>query len=64
MGGTIQFERHTVEWWAIDTMDHDPAVLEYDAPPTTLHRRDPSQSGRHLTVSHTPDFLVLTPDGA
>ena len=29
MGCTIQFESHTVELWAIYTMEHDPAILEY-----------------------------------
>ncbi len=29
MGATIQFESHTVELWAIYTMEHDPQVLEY-----------------------------------
>jgi len=64
MGCTIQFESHTVELWAIYTMEHDPAVLEYYDQPTTVHLRYPSKSGRPLTVSHTPDFLVLTQDGA
>ena len=64
MGCTIQFESHTVELWAIYTMEHDPAVLEYYDQPTTVHLRYPSKAGRPLTVSHTPDFLVLTQDGA
>jgi putative transposase len=64
MGCTIQFESHTVELWAIYTMEHDPAVLEYYDQPTTVRLRYPSSSGRPLTVSHTPDFLVLTHEGA
>jgi putative transposase len=64
MGCTIQFESHTVELWAIYTMEHDPAVLEYYDQPTTVRLRYPSKSGRPLTVAHTPDFLVLTHEGA
>ena len=62
MGCTIQFESHTVELWAIYTMEHDPTVLEYYEQPTTVHLRYLSKAGRRLTVSHTPDFLVLTQD--
>src|SRR2546425_4812901 len=62
MGCTIQFESHTVELWAIYTMEHDPTVLEYYDQPTTVHLRYLSKAGRRLTVSHTPDFLVLTQD--
>ncbi len=62
MGCTIQFESHTVELWAIYTMEHDPAVLEYYDQPTTVPLRYLSKAGRRLRVSHTPDFLVLTPD--
>jgi putative transposase len=64
MGCTIRFESHTVELWAIHTMEHDPAVLEYYDLPTTVPLRYRSKAGRPLTVSHTPDFLVLTHDGA
>jgi putative transposase len=64
MGCTIQFESHTVELWAIYTMEHDPTVLEYYDQPTTVRLRYPSRAGRRVTVSHTPDFLVLTHEGA
>src|SRR5437016_3781088 len=63
MGCTIQFESHTVELWAIYTMEHDPTVLEYYDQPTTVPLRYRSKSGRQLTVAHTPDFLVLMHDG-
>ena len=29
MGGTVQFESHKVELWAIYAMEHDRAILEY-----------------------------------
>jgi putative transposase len=51
MGCTIQFESHTVEWWAIDTMEHDPAVLEYYDQPTRprgSERRNFGQVGHTL----------------
>ena len=63
MGCTIQFESHTVELWAIYTMEHDPTVLEYYDQPTTVPLHYRSKTGRRLTVSHTPDFLVLTHEG-
>lgn len=63
MGCTIQFESHTVELWAIYMMEHDPTVLEYYDQPTTVPLHYLSKTGRRLTVSHTPDFLVLTHDG-
>jgi putative transposase len=64
MGCTLQFESHKVELWAIYTMEYDPTVLEYYDQPTTLTLRYPSPTGRQVTVQHTPDFLVLRPDGA
>ncbi len=63
MGCTIQFESHKVELWAIYTMEHDPQVLEYYDQPTTLELHYQAKSGRAITVSHTPDFLVLRQDG-
>jgi len=64
MGVTIQFESHTVELWAIYTMEHDPEVLEYfDQPPAfQLHYR--SATAHPVTVWHTPDFFVLRTDSA
>ena len=62
-GCTIQFESHTVALWAISMMEHDPAVLEYYDQPTTVLLHYRSKTGRRLTVSHTPDFLVLTHEG-
>jgi putative transposase len=64
MGCTLQFESHKVELWAIYTMEHDRAVLEYYDQPTTLTLRYRSKTGRQVTVPHTPDFLVLRTDGA
>jgi hypothetical protein len=64
MGCTIQFESHKVELWAIYTMEHDPQVLEYYDQPTILEIHYQAKSGCAITVSHTPDFLVLMQDGA
>jgi putative transposase len=63
MGCTIQFESHTVELWAVYTMEYDPQVLEYYDQPTPLELHYQAKSGRAVTVSHTPDFLVLRQDG-
>ena len=63
MGCTIQFESHRVELWAVYTMEYDPQVLEYYDQPTTLELHYQAKSGRAITVSHTPDFLVLRQDG-
>ena len=64
MGVSIQFESHTVELWAIYTMEYDKEVLEYFDQPCTieLHYRGPS--GRPTQARHTPDFLVIRRDGA
>ncbi len=64
MGMSVQFESHTVELWAIYTMEYDQDVLEFfDQPnPLELHYRGPS--GRLTKALHTPDFLVLRTDGA
>ena len=64
MGVSIQFESHTVELWAIYTMEYDQAVLEYFDQPCQLELAYPGPSGRATKALHTPDFLVLRPDGA
>jgi len=64
MGVTIQFESHTVELWAIYTMEHDPQVLEYFDQPPAFQLHYPSATTRPVTVWHTPDFFVLRTDGA
>jgi len=64
MGATIQFESHTVELWAIYTMEHDPQVLEYLDQPLAFKLHYRSVSGRQVTVWHTPDFFVLRADSA
>jgi putative transposase len=64
MGATIQFESHTVELWAIYTMEHDPQVLEYLDQPLAFKLRYRSAAGRQVTVWHTPDFFVLRADSA
>src|SRR6266571_2053280 len=64
MGVSIQFESHTVELWAIYTMEYDPDVLEFFDQPTQLELTYPGPSGRSTKALHTPDFLVLRKDGA
>jgi putative transposase len=64
MSVSIQFESHTVELWAIYTMEYDPDVLEFFDQPTQLELAYPGPSGRLTKALHTPDFLVLRKDGA
>ena len=60
MGVTIQFESHTVEFWAILVMDRDPDVLEFYDQPHTFKLRYLGKSGKKMQGHYyTPDFLVL-----
>ena len=64
MGRTIQFESHRNELATILELEHDVKVIEfYDQPHAIkLHYRSPK--GKRLGVLHTPDFFVITTDGA
>ena len=64
MGVTIQFESHRVELPVIFELEHDLAVLEYydQVPAIKLDYR--SADGKRLGVLHTPDFFILSADGA
>src|SRR5436190_4531394 len=64
MGLSIQFESHTVELWAIYTMEYDAQVLEFFDQPYQLELHYQVPSGRPTQALHTPDFLVLRTDGA
>jgi len=64
MGVSIQFESHTVELWAIYTMEYDTQVLEFFDQPHQLELHYQGPSGRPTQALHTPDFLVLRTDGA
>src|SRR6266446_10559169 len=64
MGVSIQFESHTVELWAIYTMEYDAQVLEFFDQPYQLELHYQGPSGRPTKALHTPDFLVLRADGA
>ena len=64
MGLSIQFESHTVELWAIYTMEYDVQVLEFFDQPHQLELHYQGPSGRPTQALHTPDFLVLRTDGA
>ena len=64
MGVSIQFESHTVELWAIYTMEYDREVLEFFDQPYQLELHYQGPSGRPTKALHTPDFLVLRKDGA
>ena len=59
MGVSIQFESHTVELWAIYTMEYDREVLEFFDQPYQLELHYQGPSGRPTQALHTPDFLVL-----
>src|SRR5437879_5343615 len=64
MGVSIQFESHTVELWAIYTMEYDAQVLEFFDQPHQLELHYQGPSGRPTQALHTPDFLVLRTDEA
>src|SRR5947209_7539208 len=64
MGVSVQFESHTVELWAIYTMEYDRAVLEFFDQPCQLELHYQGPSGCPTKALHTPDFLVLHTDGA
>jgi putative transposase len=59
MGVTIQFESHRVELAAIQGMEHDVEVLEYNEQPNRIGLSYLDRHGRNIRVPHTPDFLVL-----
>lgn len=63
MGVSIQFESHTVELWAIYTMEYVREVLEFFDQPYQLELHYQGPSGRPTKALHTPDFLVLRKDG-
>src|SRR6266487_3074927 len=64
MGVSIQFESHTVELWAIYSMEYDAQVLDFFDQPHQLELHYQGPSGRPTQALHTPDFLVLRTDGA
>jgi putative transposase len=64
MGVSIQFESHSIELWAIYTMEYDREVLEFFDQPYQLELHYQGPSGRPTKALHTPDFLVLRKDGA
>ena len=64
MGVSVQFESHTVELWAIYTMEYDRAVLEFFDQLCQLELHYQGPSGCPTKALHTPDFLVLHTDGA
>jgi putative transposase len=64
MGMSIQFESQHVELWAIYAMERDDKVLEYYDQPTRIQLHYRARSGRKTSPWHTPDFLVIRPNGA
>ncbi len=54
MGVSIQFESHTVELWAIYTMEYDREVLEFFDQPYQLELHYQGPSGRPTKALHTP----------
>jgi putative transposase len=59
MGKIIQFESHRVELAIVLELEHDERVLEYYDQPCTIPLAYSADSGRSLSVMHTPDFFVL-----
>jgi putative transposase len=59
MGVTIQFESHRVELAGIYEMEHDESVAEFYDQPPSIRLDYLSAEGRHLGVTHTPDFFVI-----
>ncbi|MCU5325623.1 DDE-type integrase/transposase/recombinase [Bacillus cereus] len=64
MGMTIQFESHTVELPAIYEMEYDSSVYEYYDQPKQVFMEYLSESGRKISVNSTPDFFIISKDGA
>jgi hypothetical protein len=58
MGRTIQFESHRCELSFIHVMEHNSDVLEIWDQPAKLRLTYKANSGRKVTVEHTPDFLI------
>ena len=52
MGVSIQFESHTVELWAIYTMEYDAQVLEFFDQPHQLELHYQGSSGRPTQALH------------
>ena len=59
MGFVVDCESGRAEYYAALNFEHDPDVHEYYSQPATLKLHYTSGAGRSLTVTHTPDFLVL-----
>jgi len=64
MGKTIQFESHRLEFAVILEMEDDPTVFEYYDQPCKISLQYRTDSGREISVAHTPDFFVLRADTA
>lgn len=59
MGVTIQFESHRVELPFIYELEHDSSVLEYYDQPPSIPLAYEANTGKRLSVLHTPDFFVI-----
>lgn len=64
MGLTIQFESHKNELPFIYELEHDGNICEYYDQPPPIKLVYTSAAGRNLGVMHTPDFFVITANGA
>ncbi|MBW4509313.1 MAG: heteromeric transposase endonuclease subunit TnsA [Scytonematopsis contorta HA4267-MV1] len=65
MGVTIQFESHRGELGhIIDFLEHGREVLEYYDQPTPIELIYKSKNGNNVRCNHTPDFFVITTNGA
>ena len=63
MGVTIQAESHSCELALIYALDHDPDVIGFWDQPEPIKISYLSATGRNVSTTITPDFLVLRGDG-
>ena len=63
MGVTIQAESHSCELVLIYALDHDPDVIGFWDQPEPIKISYLSATGRNVSTTITPDFLVLRGDG-
>lgn len=63
MQRVIETESHTAEFPAMFLYECDSGVLEYFAQPMEVDQVLVLPSGKKDRLQHTPDFLLITPDG-
>jgi putative transposase len=63
MQRVIETESHTAEFAAMFLYECDSSILEYFAQPMEVNQALVLPSGKRDRLQHTPDFLLITPDG-